>query len=183
MNFQDVVIIAVALAMDAFGVILGIGLNSSLQKKHKLKFVISFAFFQFLFAYIGGIFGYLFDVYITSIPKLVGGIIMASIGVLMILDGLKEKENDILIKNSTCIILGISVSIDALVIGFTAFYSLGFSMTLFVDAVFIGLVTAFMCTLGFILCRYIKKLNFVSRYANFLGGIVLIFFGLKMIFG
>ena len=37
MNFQDVVIIAVALAMDAFGVILGIGLNSSLQKKHKLK--------------------------------------------------------------------------------------------------------------------------------------------------
>lgn len=183
MNFQDVIIIAIALAMDAFGVVIGIGVNSSLQKKHKIKFVISFTFFQFLFAYIGGIFGYLFDIYITSIPQVVGGIIMAAIGTLMILDGLKEKENDILIKNSTCIILGISVSIDAFVIGFTAFHVWGISMTLFINCIFIGLVTAFMCTLGFILCRYIKKLNFISKYANFFGGAALIFFGLKMILG
>lgn len=182
MVFQDVIIIAIALAMDAFGVTLGIGLNSSLQKNNKIKFIVSFTFFQFLFTYIGSVLGYLFDVYVTCIPSVIGGIIMAIIGGLMIIDGLKEKDNDILIKNTTCVILGISVSIDALVVGFTAFYSLGVSAVLLIDAVFIGLITAFLCTSGFILCRYIKRLDFITRYANFFGGIALIFFGIKMIF-
>ncbi|MCE5222231.1 MAG: manganese efflux pump [Clostridium sp.] len=182
MNLYDVIIIAIALAMDAFGVTLGIGLNPILKKENKIKFVLSFAFFQFLFTYIGGSLGYLFDTYITNISSIAGGIIMGIIGILIIIDGFKEREKELLIKNSTCIILGVSVSIDALVIGFTAFHQVSRNLLLCVNSVLIGLITLFICTLGFFICRYMKRIKFIARYANFFAGIALIFFGLKMIF-
>ena len=42
MNFLDIILIGLALAMDAFGVSLGIGINSSVIKKQKLLYIISF---------------------------------------------------------------------------------------------------------------------------------------------
>ena len=182
MSIYYVFIIGIALAMDAFGVSLGVGLNPILKKRNKIKFIVSFAFFQFLFTFLGGIAGHLFDVYITSIPSIAGGIVMSVVGIVMIIDGLKEKESDLLIKDSTCIILGISVSIDALVIGFTTFCKLSSIIILLVNSILIGLITLFLCTLAFFFCRYIKIISFISKYANFLGGIALIIFGIKVIF-
>lgn len=182
MNLYDVIIIGIALAMDAFGVSLSVGLNPILARRHKIKFILSFAFFQFLFTYTGGSLGYLFDTYIVSIPKIAGGIIMAIVGIIIVVDGFKEKDNQCLIKNSTCIILGISVSIDALVIGFTAFHKITLNLLLCVDSILIGLITLFFCTLAFFMCKYIKKINFITKYANLFGGAALICFGLKMIF-
>lgn len=182
MNLYDVIIIGIALAMDAFGITLSIGINPILSSSHKLKFLLSFSFFQFLFTYLGGSLGFLFDTYVTNIPSIAGGIIMSCVGLLILLDGLKKKENDMLIKNSTCIVLGISVSIDALVIGFTAFHLITRNLLLFVHSILIGLITLFICTLGFFICKYIKRLRFITTYANFFAGLALIFFGCKMIF-
>lgn len=92
MEIQYLILIAIALAMDAFGVTLGIGLNNCLYAKHKIMYIISFSFFQFLFTYIGGSLGYLFDTYVTNIPSVIGGIIMAIVGILMIIDGIKRKR-------------------------------------------------------------------------------------------
>lgn len=182
MNLYSVIVIGIALAMDAFGVTLAIGLNQTIKRENKIKFILSFAFFQFLFTYIGGSLGYLFDTYITSISSIAGGIIMGIIGILIIIDGFKDKEKDILVKNSTCIILGISVSIDALVIGFTVFHHISRNLLLCINATLIGLITLFICTLGFFICKYIKKITFVTKYANFFAGLALISFGFKMIF-
>ena len=49
MNLKDIIIVGVALAMDAVGVSISIGVNSAINKKNKIEFIISFAFFQFLF--------------------------------------------------------------------------------------------------------------------------------------
>lgn len=182
MSVYYVIVIGIALAMDAFGVSLGVGLNPILKRNNKMKFILSFAFFQFLFTLIGGVCGHLFDVYISSIPSIAGGIIMCIVGIVMIIDGLKEKESDLLIKDSTCIILGISVSIDALVIGFTAFCKISNLTILIVNSLLIGLITLFLSTVAFFICRYIQKVSFFSRYADFLGGLALIFFGIKVIF-
>ncbi|AOR22862.1 manganese efflux pump MntP family protein [Clostridium taeniosporum] len=181
MSLSEVILIGIILAMDAFGVTLSIGLNSILTYKNKMKFILSFAFFQFLFTYIGGEAGYLFDTYIVNISSLAGGIIIFIVGTLMILDGIKEDKNDILEKNSTCIILGISVSIDALVIGFTTLHNLKNNILFTVDSILIGLITLLICMIGLFLCKYIRRINFVSKYADFLAGIVLILFGLKMV--
>ena len=182
MALSYVCIIGTALAMDAFGVALGIGLNPIMERRHKIKFVLSFSFFQFLFTFIGGSMGHLFDVYIANIPSLAGGIIMGIVGMLMIVDGLKEKENKILIKNSTCLILGISVSIDALVIGFTTFHKVSNIAVLFFYSVIIGLITSLFSNGAFIIGKAMNKIEFIAKYANLFGGTALIIFGMKVIF-
>lgn len=181
MSLSYILIIGTALAMDAFGVALGVGLNPVLNRRHKMKFILSFAFFQFFFTFLGGSSGHLFDVYVASIPSLAGGIIMGVVGILMIIDGLNEKENNMLTKNSTCLILGVSVSIDALVIGFTAFHKISNVMVLIGDSIIIGLITVMFSSIAFLIGKYIKKIDFISKYANFFGGTALIIFGLKMI--
>ena len=123
MNLKDIIIVGVALAMDAVGVSISIGVNSAINKKNKIEFIISFAFFQFLFFFLGKISGNLFETYITAIPNVIGGIAIAIVGILMISDGFENKENDerMLLKKGVVLILGVSVSIDAFVIGFTGF--------------------------------------------------------------
>lgn len=184
MGLREVIIIGIAIAMDALGVTISLGLNCRAQRDTKVKCILSFAIFQFLFILIGGIWGIFFDTYIASIPNLMGGIIMGIIGAIMILSGLKSDgdNNSILEKKYIHIILGISVSIDALVVGFTAFHHIGSYLLLFADSVLVGLITLLICTIGFYLCEYVRKIHFICKYADFLGGIILVLFGIKMIF-
>ena len=49
MNLKDIIIVGVALAMDAVGVSISIGVNSAINKKNKIEFIISFAFFILFF--------------------------------------------------------------------------------------------------------------------------------------
>ena len=184
MNLKDIIIVGVALAMDAVGVSISIGVNSAINKKNKIEFIISFAFFQFLFFFLGKISGNLFETYITAIPNVIGGIAIAIVGILMISDGFENKENDerMLLKKGVALILGVSVSIDALVVGFTTIGTTISYWIIFIDSIFIGIITLIICTSGFYFCRFIRKINFITQYADFLGGIILILFAFKMIF-
>ncbi|MEG2869564.1 MAG: manganese efflux pump [Terrisporobacter sp.] len=184
MGLKEVIIIGIAMAMDALGVTISLGLNTRTKRRTKINCILSFAIFQFLFILVGGISGIFFDTYIASIPNIIGGIIISVIGIIMIIEGLKndKDDNSILDKKYMHIILGISVSIDALVVGFTAFHHIGSYMLLFVDSLLVGLITLLICTVGFYSCKYIRKVAFVCKYADFLGGTILILFGLKMIF-
>lgn len=179
MNIISVLIIGLALSMDAFGVSLAIGIN---DEKDKNKYIILFGLFQFLFAFCGGYLGCLFDTYIVSIPKVVGGIIIGIVGFLMILEGRKEDKSKISEASYMAIILSISVSIDALVVGFTTLHRVGGVNLLMLYSCSIGLITNLMCTISFIISKYLKRIQFISKYSELFGGIILICFGLKMIF-
>ena len=182
MELRDVIIIGVALAMDALGVTIGIGVNSKVSRRKKVCFIASFALFQFLLFFLGGVSGFFFDKYIISIPNLIGGITIFIVGVIMIKEGFNnESENGLLEKRFMAIVLGISVSIDALVVGFTAFYGINGYRVMASDSLIIGIITFLICTTGFYLCRYIRKVQFVTKYADFLGGIMLILFAIKML--
>lgn len=182
MEVLDIFVIGIALAMDAFGVTLGVGVNKNLKNGDKQKYVFSFGFFQFLLAFIGGVSGYLFNNYIFPISTTIGGVVIGFIGILMIIDGLKNDSESILNKKAMIIILGISVSIDAMVIGFTIFNNIKEIFILFVDTILIGLITLFICNIGLFISRYISKINFVKKYASLFGGMALILFSIKMIF-
>lgn len=179
MNIISVLVIGLALSMDAFGVSLAIGIN---DEKDKNKYIILFGLFQFLFAFCGGYLGCLFDTYIVSIPKVLGGIIIGIVGILMILEGRKEDKSKISKASYMAIILSISVSIDALVVGFTTLHRVGGVNLLLLYSCSIGLITNLMCTVSFIISKYLKRIQFVSKYSELFGGIILICFGLKMIF-
>lgn len=181
MSILMILFFGAALSMDAFGVSIGIGINSLIDRNKKIKYIISFGFFQFLLTLVGGICGYYFECYVAEIPNIIGGVVIGIVGILMIVDG-KKSDDSLLLKDSMVITLGISVSIDAFVIGFSVVHKFGTIKLLAANSLLIGLITSFMCTIAFFLCRYIKKIKIVSKYADYLGGITLIFFALKMIF-
>jgi len=178
----EVGIIALALAMDAFGVALSIGINSAVRRKNKIYFAISFGFFQFALSLAGAVGGYFFNNYIATIPNIIGGGIVAIVGVLMVKEGMEQKEECILLKFRMYFILGISVSIDALVVGFTALNGNLDAARLLQDTGIIGLVTLILSLMAFYLGRYAKRITIVAKYADYIGGVILILFGMKMMF-
>ncbi|WP_251861209.1 manganese efflux pump [Clostridium sp. Marseille-Q2269] len=182
MGIQELFFIGLALSLDAFGVILCIGINKRVTLRSCLIFVVSFGFFQFFLSFLGGYTGIIFNKYIVPIPKIVGGIIIIIVGIFMISEGFTKKEQNIFLNKSIYFILGVSVSIDALVIGFTSLSCISNLFYLFMGSLFIGLITGTVCSLGVILSKYIKKISIISSYADYIGGVILILFGLKMLF-
>ena len=87
MNINYTFLIAMALSLDAFGVAISIGINRALRIKNKMLFALSFGFFQFLFSLIGAYFGFFFSTYIIAIPRIMGGAIIVTVGIIMIRDG------------------------------------------------------------------------------------------------
>lgn len=182
-----ILLIPVALALDAFGVSLSLGFSNKYRFKELIVFCLSFGFFQFLFSFLGGIFGDIFNSYILSIPKVIGGVVILAVGVMMLKEAFSDSDDDNsdlnkkgLFKN-LYVTLGISVSIDALVVGFTAYNFYTFKL-IFLNTLLVGTVTLLLCVFAVLLSMRLRKLNFISRYADFLGGAILILFGLKMIF-
>ncbi|MCJ7689284.1 MAG: manganese efflux pump, partial [Clostridiaceae bacterium] len=98
MDIYPLFTIALALSLDAFGVALCIGLNNQTKTSNKLGFITSFGFFQFLFSYIGATAGTLFNIYVVSMPSIIGGMIIALVGVLMIKEGFENKGKFPLLK-------------------------------------------------------------------------------------
>jgi putative Mn2+ efflux pump MntP len=181
MDLYPLFTIALALSLDAFGVALCIGLNSQTKLVNKIGFIISFAVFQFLFSYIGAYAGFLFNTYVATMPSIIGGMIISFVGVVMIKEGIENGGKCPLLKPKMYFILGMSVSIDAMVVGFTVLNNIT-KVILFKDTLFIGGITLIMCILAFIISKYLKKIEVVGKYADYIGGIILIIFGLKMMF-
>lgn len=182
MKFYSLFLIAIALSLDAFGVALSVGLNNNADFKYKSSCALYFGFFQFLFAIIGSYAGFLFNKYIVTMPQIIGGIIICIVGIIMIKEGTENKDSCRLLKPGMNIILGVSVSIDAMVVGFTALNKIQSGLLILEYTLFIGLVTLFMSILAFIISRYLKKIDLIGKYADYIGGVILIIFGLKMIF-
>lgn len=181
MDINSLFLIAVALSLDAFGVAISIGITKGVLNKNKAAFCISFGFFQFLFSIIGAYAGFLFNTYIAAVPKIIGGIVIAVVGIIMIKEGMEEKSENLLLHPKMYVILGVSVSIDAMVIGFTALNKIQSFSEILRETVFIGIVTLIISAIGFFVSKYLKKIHLISKYADFVGGIILIIFGLKMI--
>lgn len=182
MNFISLIFISLALSLDAFGVALCIGLNNQVKRENKIKFALSFGFFQFLFAMIGAYGGFLFSTYIAAIPNVIGGLIISIVGIMMFKEGYNNQGDCPLLNPKMYIIIGISVSIDAMVIGFTTLNNISSSYDILKNTLFIGITTFIMSILAFIISRYLKKIQLLEKYANFIGGIILILFGIKMMF-
>lgn len=181
-SIYSLFVIAVALALDAFGVSLSIGLSKNLRYKNKALFCISFGFFQFMLAYIGSYLGVLFNKYILAIPNIIGGIVIFVVGILMLKDGMKKDNKHMNIHKKMYFILGISVSIDAAVVGFTVLNSITSKLLLLESTIFIGIITSILCLIAFLISGYLKRINTISKYANYIGGVILMLFGLEMIF-
>ena len=89
---------------------------------------------------------------------------------------------NIVIKAKMFIILGVSVSIDALVVGLSALGSSGDNKFVFLASLIIGIVSFINSIIAFIIGRFLREINVIEKYAEFIGGIILMLMWIKMMF-
>ena len=121
--FLNSILLGVALAMDAFSVSVANGLKEPDMKKGKWFLIAgTFAFFQYLMPMIGWTCVHFIVESFTVVAKFVpyvAFVILAAIGIKMIVDGVKKKEEKAAIGLVGLLVQGIATSIDALSVGFT----------------------------------------------------------------
>ena len=184
MNFLSVLIIAIALSLDAFGVALSLGIAKGINNSQIVLMSLSFGFFQYLMSFIGGIFGVYILSFLGGFPKVLGGAVISVVGLVMFIEGFKEDQptENIVIKAKMFIVLGVSVSIDALVVGLSALGSSGDNKFVFLASLIIGIVSFINSIIAFIIGRFLREIKVIEKYAEFIGGIILMLMGIKMMF-
>lgn len=179
MEIFEIILIAVSLAMDAFAVSICKGLSmKKLDWKKVTIIALYFGGFQAFMPIIGYFLGSAFAEFVSSIDHWIAFILLAIIGGNMIKDSFddeEEKRND-KVDFKTMIVLAIATSIDALAVGVTFAF---FETNLWISILVIGVITFAMSIIG------VKVGNkFGDKFQNkaeLLGGIILIFIGLKIL--
>ena len=180
MGLFEIIIIAFGLSMDAFAVSITLGV---FVEKPKMKEIILpglyFGFFQALMPTIGYFSGIYFTDRIKKFDHWIALVLLGIIGGKMIKDSF-SKDEDKLNKNTfqftKMLILAIATSIDALAIGITFAV---FKVNILMAIIITGFVTFFISMVG-VKIGNIFGLKYKSK-AEFIGGIVLIVLGIKIL--
>lgn len=184
MNFFDVLLIGVALGLDAFIVTLSNCANfkGELSRKKELLMPISFSFFQFFMPLIGYFISKLLLGPIKSVTRYLASLIFYFLSIKLIIDLFRKEENSSSINSTkstltvfSIFLQAVATSIDALVVG------AGFIDSLKIGLIFacitIGVVTFILVFLGLTLGKKIKSL--LGNNANFLCIFILLFLATK----
>jgi putative Mn2+ efflux pump MntP len=179
-EFITFLFIGIGLSFDSFAVSVTCGLiRQDMKFTQAVPIAGSLAFFQTLFPAVGWIIGHTLQGIIHSVDHWLALILLSALGIKMIIEG---SDNDSTVNNfdpfRKRVILGLSVatSIDALVVGF----SFGFLTTsVLLPITLIGLVTFIASMLGILFGKNIPAKR--SRQSMILGGIILIFIGIKIL--
>ncbi len=179
MSIWFVLLTAVSLAMDAFAVATCRGVEmKKFNIKHALIIGAFFGVFQAVMPIIGYFAAGLFEEYITAFAHWVAFALLLFIGGKMIFDCFKKDEDEQCecLNLKGLVVMSIATSIDALAVGIT--FALE-DTNIWIAAGAIGGITFLLSFLGvFIGNRIGNKLN---NKAQFLGGIVLILIGVKIV--
>jgi putative Mn2+ efflux pump MntP len=184
MNFFLVFAIALALAMDAFAVSVGISLShETITKRQTLRLASHFGFFQFMMPLIGWYAAQ--NILVKCIEPFDHWV---AFGLLLIIGGKMIYESfrrETKIKNNkadptkglSLLSLSVATSIDALAVGLSL---AALHVAILYPAVVIGLLAFFMTILGVKIGPFLGQL--VGKRAELIGGLVLILIGIKTLF-
>lgn len=196
MNFEiivKVILLGIALSMDAFAVSITDGLiYSDLNKKRIFLIASTFALMQALMPLIGY---WLLEIVIYFVgeqggaeaAKIISLVVtwlafglLLLIGGKMIIESLiemnKEKIKHIkLFSYKEVFIMGIATSIDALATGLALHAEISNNVTIWLHVSIILIITLVICLIGVILARQIHKLlKGRHEIANLIGGVILV---------
>ena len=173
----EVIILAVALSMDAFAVSIGLGSKGN-TRGLGLKAGIFFGAFQGLMPFIGYLGGKGILGWVDAYARWIAFGLLALIGAKMIYEGFQEgiEEDIAAITNKMMLILSIATSIDAM--------AAGFSLTLlnvnaYLACLIIGATTFFFSWIGVQIGK--NSGTWLESRAEIFGGTVLILMGTKIL--
>lgn len=180
LDLYFIILIALALGMDAFAVSLAAGAyfgKTTSRQKFRLSF--HFGLFQFFMPIVGWLLGSEIVDFVSSFDHWIAFLILAIIGGKMIYDALKSDDYKVktdISKGYTLIILSFATSIDALAVGF----SFGIiNSDIILPSIVIGIVASLMSLLGI---KLGEKMSIkFGDSISIAGGIILIFIGLNIL--
>lgn len=174
-------LLSLGLAMDAFSVSVSFGVC---HPKSKINSCLRISFFTALFQFMMPLFGWLIGSILGKIilegSYYIAFVILLGIGIKMIIDAIIKKEDckpiDIS-KGKHLLIVCLATSIDALAAGL----SLGILKTpLLLSITMIGIITFFLSFSGVFLGKIAGFI--LGKWAEIIGGIILIGIGFNIIF-
>lgn len=179
MSVFEIVILGLALAMDAFAVTIS---NSfaypKISRARSLSMSLAFGFFQFLMPVVGFVLGQLVSEFITQYAGFITFLILGFIGGKMIWDAFHEEEGEEasgqMLTVPVLLFQAVATSIDALAVG-VSFAAL--EVNVLTSSGVIGITTALTCAVALIIGKRFG--NALGEKATIIGGVVLILIGLK----
>lgn len=175
----EVIVLALALSMDAFAVSIGLGAKNTVRVPSlALKSAIYFGVFQALMPLIGYLGGKGVIGWVESYAPWIAFLLLVLIGGKMIHEAMSEgiEEDIAVITHRVMVLLAIATSIDAM--------AAGFSLTLldvnpFVACAIIGAVTFAFSGAGVYVGA--RSGTWLESKAELFGGILLILIGIKIL--
>ncbi len=174
------ILIAFALAMDAFAVAISAGVTlPRLTGRAIFRLGFHFGLFQFMMPILGWFAGLTIESYIKAIDHWIAFGLLSFIGGKMIYEALRsqddEQKNDPT-RGLTMVMLSVATSIDALAIGLSM-AMLG--VRIWAPSVVIGLVAGGMTVLGMVAGQKLGRL--LGNKMELTGGLILIGIGVKIL--
>ena len=183
-DLVEFLLLGVGLAMDAFAVSICKGLAMrKVNKKQAVIIALFFGGFQAIMPVIGWLLCKGFQTYIEAFDHWIAFALLAFIGVKMIIETLREKEDDVVIEEmdppldmKEMLMLAIATSIDALAVGISL---AALDRTIVESAAIIGVVTFVISIIGVYIGKFFG--NRYKKRAELTGGIILVLIGVKIL--
>ena len=180
MKLLSIIIIAVALAMDAFAVSIVSGsAYKQLKLRYTLRIAVFFGGFQAFMPLVGSLAGLSIKQYIAGYDHWIAFGLLSAVGVKMIYESFKIGSVEQSFDPSNIfilLVLSVATSIDALAVGVTL--SL-ITSSIIIAAIIIGIVTFALSYLGVLIGKKIG--HFFESKIEAIGGLFLIALGLKIL--
>lgn len=181
MELFTVILIAVALAMDAFSVSITKGFSiKNITKSEILAIGLFFGGFQALMPVLGWIAGEQIRDIVSTIAPIIAFILLSIIGLKMIYESIKNKDDEgdenSYFSYKELFLLAIATSIDAFAVGIS--FSL-LNTPILIPVILIGIITFIISEIGVYIGVKIGHV-FGDKF-EIVGGVVLILLGLKIL--
>lgn len=184
MNLIEILILSLALAMDAFAVALANGIClREVNKRQTFRLAFHFGLFQMLMPIIGWYLGLTIRTFVTIFAPWIAFGLLCAIGINMIIESREAEDSSCKktkdpTKGLSLIILSVATSIDALAVGLS--FSILNRPIAFASAI-IGIVAFIMTIIGLHLGKQAASMPNLGKIAELAGGMVLIVIGLKIL--
>ena len=184
MTIFEIIIMAIALAMDAFAVAICKGLATGKVKiKHMLLVGLWFGAFQALMPFIGCTVGAAFLSYIEAVDHWIAFVLLGLIGGNMIKEALSGEEEcdctDASLSFKVMLTMAVATSIDALAAGVGMSVDLDGMGQILIAVLSVGIITFLLSAIGVkIGSVFGSKYKFLAELS---GGVVLVLMGTKIL--
>ena len=184
MTLSNIIAIAVALAMDAFAVSIAAGVNlKKVNIRQRFRLSWHFGFFQAAMPVLGWAFGLTIHEFIEAFDHWVAFGLLSFVGGNMIKSFFADEDEDDQppkdpTKGATLVMLSVATSIDALAVGLSLAV---LKISIWTPALVIGVVAASSTILGMTLGEKLAAARRLSRYAEVIGGVVLVGIGISIL--